>query len=135
MAVGAQKRLAALAEALEMHLMAYTVAGTREHDALRCGDGLQIAMVVRVLETDLYGIVVHIADRKLVAHPLKSDRFELEIRHRARGVLRERLVYPDSDGRARLHASFHEMGAKHLVCDVPGHMSSWAAEPTVMVRF
>ena len=52
------------AEALQVHLVADAVAGAGEDDAVLRGDGLQVAVVVGVLEPDLEGVVVDVAHRE-----------------------------------------------------------------------
>ena len=95
--IRAEQRCAGRREALQMHLVTNAVPGPREVDPVLRGDGLQEAMIVGVLEARLQHVVVHIADRQLGLHPRHSHRLKLQIRHRARGVLSQRLVDPDAD--------------------------------------
>ena len=96
-AVGAEERLAGGAEALQVHLVADAVARPREVDAVLGRDALQEAMVVGVLEARLEHVVVDVADRELRAHARDAHRLELEVGHRAGGVLRQRLVDAERD--------------------------------------
>jgi hypothetical protein len=75
-----------------MELMADAVAGTREDDSVFFGGRLYVTVVVGVLETGLEHVVVDVGDRALSAYARYSEGFELQIRHRTRGVLRESLI-------------------------------------------
>ena len=117
--VGAQQRLAGDTEAFKVHLVADAVAGTGEVHAFGGGDRLQVQVVVHVLRTVLRGVVVDVGHRQLRLRPLDPYRLKLQIRHRARGVLRQRLVYPyrhrlTGHGRAR-----HKMSVKYFLRNCP----------------
>ena len=60
MAVRADERLAGLAEALQMYLMADAVAGAGEAHAVFARHGLDKAVVVGVFKAALEGVVVYI---------------------------------------------------------------------------
>ena len=85
--------------------MADPVSGAREANAVLFGHGLDIAVIVGVFKGCLQGIVVDVGDGKLCFDALCAHRLELQIRHRAGGVLRQRLIDPEPDLRAGLHFS------------------------------
>ena len=68
MRIAAEQRLARLAEALQVQLMADAVAGLRVDDAVTLGHRSEEVMVIRVLEANLDGVVVNVGYRQLVAH-------------------------------------------------------------------
>ncbi len=122
--VRAQERFARPAEPFEMDLVADAVAGPRVKDAVLCGHGLEVAVVVGVLKPVLERVVVHVAHRELGFDLRNSHGLELEVGHGAGGVLRQGLVDPDRDLGARLEFSFNEMGFQYFVNDVFAHTGS-----------
>ncbi len=94
--IGTQQGGARFAETLQVHLMANTIARLREHHPVLGRNALQVLVVVCVLETDLYRVVVHVADREIGAHPFQAKGLELQVGHGAGGVLGQGLVYPDA---------------------------------------
>jgi len=113
-AVGAQEGPARLAEPLEVDLVADAVAGPREPDAVAARHGMQVSMVVGVLEADLDRVVVDVAHRELRAHPADPHGLELQVGHGARGVLGERLVDTDADFAAGDDPARHQVGLDEL---------------------
>ena len=91
-AVRAEERLSRLAEAFEMDLVADSVARAGEVKPVLRRDRLEVAVVVHVLEVSLERVVVDVRDGKLRLHARNPDCLELEVRHRTRRVLGERLV-------------------------------------------
>ena len=71
-----------------MHLMAYTVAGAREIDAVLFCNGLYVSVVVGVFKARLQSVMVDIRDAALGLYAVDADRLKLQIRHRSGGVLR-----------------------------------------------
>ena len=109
-AVGADERLARLAEALELHLVADAVARAGEPDAVLLGHGLEIAVVVRVFKAGLQRVVVDIGHAQLGSDARDAHRLKLQIGHRAGGVLRERLVDAQGDLAAGRHVAVQQVG-------------------------
>lgn len=72
--------------------MADAVARARKAQAVLFGNGLDIAMVVSVLEAVLKRVVIYVRHRKLGLDAFDSHCFKLEIGHRARCVLCKGLV-------------------------------------------
>ena len=105
MAVGADERLSGDAEALKMDLMADSVSGAREVNAVLFGHRLDKAVVVGVFKAGLQGVVVDIGDGTLCFDAVYAHRLKFQIRHRAGGVLRQRLIDPEPNLRAGLHFS------------------------------
>ena len=120
-AVGAQKRLCGLPEALQVDLVADAVSGPRKPDAVAARHGLQVAVVVGVLEADLDRVVVDVAHRELGAHAVDPHGLELQVGHGARCVLGERLVDADADFAAGLDAARDEMGLDEFLRDGLSH--------------
>ena len=120
-AVRADERLAGLAEALEVHLMADAVAGAREPDAMLCGHGLQVAVVVRVFKAGLQRVVVDVGHAQLGLYARDAHRLELEIGHRAGRVLRERLVNAQGDLAAGGHVAVQQMCTDDFLCQCLTH--------------
>ncbi len=91
-AVRAEQRLAGPPEAFQVYLVADPVPRAAEDDAVLRRDGLQIAVIVGVLEAHLDRVVIHVADRQLRLDRIQPHRLELQVRHRARSVLRQGLI-------------------------------------------
>ena len=119
--IGAEQGLSRPAEALKMDLVANAVSGLGVMDAVFCRHGLEIAVVVGVLEPVLQGVMVHIAYGKLGCDPVHTHGLELEVGHGACGVLRQGLVDPDGDLVPRLQGPFHEVGFQDLFNKVLSH--------------
>ena len=98
-----------------MHLVADAVAGPGEVHAVLARNGLQITVVVRVFKAGLQCVVVDIGDAQLGPDALYAHRFKLEIGHRARRVLRERLVYAQRDLAAGRHIAVQQVGADYFL--------------------
>ena len=113
-AVGTDEGLARYAEAFQMYLMADAVAGAGEPDAVLGGNGLDIAVVVGVLKAGLQGVVVDIGNRTLRLDPVDPHGLEFQIGHGAGGVLRQRLVDPQSHLCSRFHGAADQMGGNEL---------------------
>ncbi len=92
-----------------MNLVTDAVAGTREPHAELGRGGLKESVIVRVLETRLQCVVVHIAHRQLSLDPRHVHSLEFEVRHGTCGVLGESLIDPDGDLLSGRHAAFREM--------------------------
>ena len=123
-AVRADERLARLAEALQMHLMADAVAGAGEAHAVFARHGLDKAVVVGIFKAALEGVVVDIGHGKFGAHARNVHGFQGEVGHGAGGVLRERLVDAQADLRAGGHLAADEMGLDDLLRDGIAHVTS-----------
>ena len=112
--IAAEERRARPSEALKMHLMTDAVAGAREEYAVLLRDRLQILVIVGVLEAALQGVVVDIADGKLRLDLIDAHRLKLQVCHRARRILRQRLVDAYADRRSLFHLARHEMLVQDL---------------------
>ena len=112
--IAAEERRARPSEALKVHLMTNAVAGAREEYAVLLRDRLQILVIVGVLEAALQGVVVDIADGKLRLDLIDAHRLKLQVRHRARRILRQRLVDAYADRRSLFHLARHEMLVQDL---------------------
>ena len=115
MAVAAQQRLAGLADALQLHLMADAVAGLAQIDAVLAGDGGDIAVVVRVFKAGLQGVVVDVGHAALGLDALDIHGLKLQVGHGPGGILRERLVDADGDLAPRLELARYQMAGKNLL--------------------
>ena len=112
--IAAEERRARPSEALKVHLMTDAVAGAREEYAVLLRDRLQILVIVGILEAALQGVVVDIADGKLRLDLIDAHRLKLQVRHRARRILRQRLVDAYADRRSLFHLARHEMLVQDL---------------------
>ena len=81
-------------EALDVQVVADAVTGPRVEDAVFCGEGLQEAVVVGVLEVQLNDVVVYILECQGHPNPVLPHTLELQASHRAGRILQQRLVYP-----------------------------------------
>ena len=115
MAVRADEGLAGLAETFQMHLMADTVTGTGEVNAVLGGYGLQIPMVVGIFKAGLQGIMVYIGNAQLRLYPVNAHSFQLQIRHRAGGILGQGLINPQGNLTAGGHISVHQVGGNDFL--------------------
>ena len=103
--------------------MADTVTGTGEANAVLFGHGLDVTMVVCVFKACLQGVVVDIRHGKLCFYALDAHGFQLQISHRARGVLRKGLVDAQTDLRSGDHFARNEMIFDDLLCESVTHFS------------
>jgi len=101
--------------------VADAVARAGEDHAVARRDGAQVAVVVCVLEADLHGVVVDVRDRQVGLDLFEAHRLELQVGHRAGGVLREGLVDTDADLAAFHVLAFFEVGNEDLFDDVLFH--------------
>jgi len=109
--IAAEKRCTWLAEALKVQLVADSVTGLGVDYAVLACYRSQKVMVVSVLVAYLDGVVVNIAHGKVVFYPANAHGLELQIGHRARRILRERLVYPYADFGILRRIALYQMGA------------------------
>ena len=119
--VGAEHRLPGLAEALHVDVVADPVARAREVQPVLAGQRLEHAVVVGVLEVELDDVVVDVLDRALDLDARLAELLELHQRHRAGGVLEQRLVHADRDRPARLQLPVGEVLLEDLAGQVLGH--------------
>ena len=121
MAVRPDERFPGDSEALQMHLMADAVARAREAQPVLFGDGLDITVVVGVFKPVLKGVVIYVRHRKLGFHAVNAHRLKLEVGHRARRVLRKRLVDFQRNLAARGHFPADKVRSDDFVCDCHSH--------------
>jgi hypothetical protein len=88
------ERRARPGEALDVQGVADAVPRSGEVDAVLGGEGLQEAVVVRVLEVQLDDVMVDVLDGEIHLCAVKAHPLELQAGHRTRSVLEERLIYP-----------------------------------------
>ena len=119
--IAAQQRRPRLAETLEVELVADAVARPRKHNAVTLRNAFQIGVVVRILEPHLNRVVIHIAHGQIGLHAVEAHALELQIRHRAGRVLRQRLVNADRQLAARLQLPRHTVRGQNLLNNVLRH--------------
>jgi len=126
-AVAAEQRRSRLAEAFQVDLVADAVARPGNHDAVPGGHRLQVAVIVGVLVAHLRGIMVDVGNREFGCERFNPHRFELEVRHRARGILRKALVDVDTDFSSRFKRTFAQMSLEYPGNDATLHVNllSW----------
>jgi len=98
-----------------MNLMAYSVSRPGEVDSIPLRDGLQVGVVICILEAHLNGVVIHVAYGKLGGDIREPHGFELKIGHGARRVLGERLINPYADLFSRIVGAIYEMLPQDLL--------------------
>jgi hypothetical protein len=131
MAVGTQQRFARFAEPLQVNLVAYTVAGAREVEAVFLGHALEVAVVVGVLEAHLQRVVVDVTYGEVRFYFVGAHGLELEIGHGAGRVLRQRLVDADGHRRARARLPLYQVGVEDFLGQrLPHIVTSRAARVT-----
>ena len=108
-------------EALDVHVVADAVAGPREMDPVAPAERLEHAVVVGVLVVELDDVVVHVLDGALDLDARHVQLLELHERHRAGGVLEERLVHAQRDRRAGPQLALHEVVGEDLAREVLCH--------------
>ena len=114
MAVGADKGLSWLSEALKVNLMADSVAGTGEPYSVLLCDRTDKAVVVGVFKAALKRVVVDVSDGALCFHSVNAHSLELEIRHSAGCVLCKGLVNSKTDFLSLYHFSVNNMRLDNL---------------------
>jgi len=87
-------------------------------------DGLQVAVVIGIAKVALEHIVVDIADREICAYPRNAHGLELQVGHRARGILRQGLIDVQSDLLAWDHLLSDEVISDNLLGQIVGHSIS-----------
>ena len=93
MRISPDERRAGPGEALDVQVVADPVSGAGVVDAIFGGEGLQEAVVIRVLEVELDHVVVNVLDGEVHLGAVDAHPLELQAGHRARGVLKECLIY------------------------------------------
>ena len=122
-AVGADEGLARLAEPLQVHLMADTIAGTGEPDAVLGCHRLQIPVVVRIFKAALQGVVVHIGHAQLSFYLGNPHGFKFQIGHGAGGILGQGLVNPQGNLLTGFHNAVYQVGLDDFLCNGHCHIT------------
>ena len=115
-AVRSEERLTGHAETLEVQLVTDAVAGAGEVDAVAGRYRLEVAVVVGVHEPVLEGVVVNVAHGELGGDTIDVEGFELQVGHRAGGVLGECLVDLDGDLLSRAQGARDEVLLEDSIC-------------------
>jgi len=84
---------------VSLYLMADTVAGLRAVNAMLFRHRLDVIVVIRIFKASLQRVMVNVRHGLLCLDALDAHRLELQVRHRAGGILRQRLVNADGDFR------------------------------------
>ena len=113
-----EHRLPRLAEALHVDVVADPVARAREVQPVLARQRLEHAVVVGVLVVELDDVVVDVLHGALDLDPRLAELLELHQRHRAGGVLEQRLVHADRDRRPGLELAVGEVLLQDLVGQV-----------------
>ena len=87
MGIRAEEGVARPSEAFEMNLVAYTIAGLAQDDAVLLSNALQVSVVVRVPKVCLKRVVINVAHAQLRLYARNAQSFKLQVGQRARGVL------------------------------------------------
>ena len=123
MAVRTYQGLAGNAEALQMYLMADTVAGTREIDAVFFADRTDEPVVISVLKARLEGVVVDISYTLLSLYSGHAHSLIFEISHSARSVLSKGLVDAYTDLLSLDELAVNQMRFKDLFSQCKSHVN------------
>ncbi len=121
MAVGADQRLAGLAEALHVDRMADAVARPRVPDPESAAGRAQEHVLIRVELVVLDKVVVDVLRRETDLDALDAHRLQLKHDEAAEHVLQEGLVDPESDLAARGEVALGEVGLDELLRQVQRH--------------
>ena len=124
MAVGAYERLAGLSEALKVYLVADTVSGTREPDAVLLCDASDKAVIVGILKAGLERVMIDVSDRALRLYAVNAHSLKLEICHSAGCVLRKSLVYAQTYLGSLDHFSVNDMIFDYFFGQCESHLTS-----------
>ena len=117
-AVGAQQRLARLAEPLLCTGWLTPLPGRLYQTPNRRQALSQEQVIVGVLVVDLEQVVIDVLGRQLGLHAVQAHRLQFEHHQRAGGVLGQGLVDAHADLLARLHVPFNQMVSDQFLCDV-----------------
>ena len=109
------------AEALHMNLVGDAVARPRKVDAVAGTGGLQVLVVVGVLVVGLQQVVVDVLGGETDLDPRQAQRFELQHRHGAGGVLQQGMVDLDGDLLAGDQLPLDEVRLENFLGEVSGH--------------
>ena len=118
MAVAAQQRQSRHAEALQLHLMADTVSRFGAENPVLLCHALNILVIIRVFKSRLQGVVIDIGNALHCPHTADAHRLELQVGHRAGGVLCQGLVDPDRYLFAGLRNPADQVCVQNLLCKV-----------------
>ena len=121
MAVRAEQRVARHAEALQLHLMADTVAGLGAVNAMLFRHRLDVIMVIRIFKASLQRVMVKVRHGLLCLDALDTHRLELQVRHRTGGILRQRLVNADGDFRAGNQLAAEQVRRQDFLSQIHRH--------------
>ena len=122
MGVATQQRRPRFPETLQMQLVADSVSGTGENFTVPLGNALQIIVVVGVLETDLNRVVIDITDRQIRLHAIDPHTLELEVHHRPRRILCQRLINPNRNFLSGDHPPRNQMRIQNFLHNIPSHL-------------
>lgn len=78
-------------------------------------------MVVGVFKSRLQGVVVDVSDGKLCLNLVDVHGFQLQVNHRAGGILRQRLIDFNRDFLPRRQIAFHQVVFQNLICKCFSH--------------
>ena len=107
--------------ALDVHVVADAVAGSRVVDPVLATQRPQHPVVVGVLEVELDHVVVDVLQRALDLDPRDVELLELHERHGPGGVLEQRLVDLQRDRLAWRELTVDDVVAEDLAGEVLGH--------------
>ena len=125
MAVGTNQRFTGLCKPFQMHLVANAVARARIAHADSFCNGADKAVVVRVHEAALQGVVVDICYAKLCFHTGNAHGLIFQICHGASGVLCEGLVDAKAHLAAGSRGAVHKVRRNDFLCKRLSHRLSF----------
>ena len=124
-AVRADQGLSRNAETLQMYLVADTVAGTGEVDAVFLCNAADKTVVICIFKAVLECVVVDISHAALSAYTRYTHCLKFQICHCTGGILCQCLVDADSDFRTLYHFALYQMCFQDLFRQGQSHSISF----------
>ena len=93
MAVRAEERCSRHAEALEVDLVTYAVAGTGKIYTVFFRYGCDEVVIVSVFASRLQSVMIYVSQRLFGFYAIYAHSFELKVCHGAGGILCESIIY------------------------------------------
>jgi len=122
MTVGTNQRLSGHREAFPVNLMADTVPGPAEVNAVPGGNTLKVPVIIRIHEVGLEHVVVDIAHKKPLSGSLVFHRLKLQICHRSVASCVRVLIDPETYLFAWYHFPGNEMLPDNFLGKIECHL-------------
>ena len=120
-AIRAYESFAGLAKSFKMYLMADTVAGTGEVNAMLFADGLNKSVVISIFKACLESVVVDVGNAFFSFDSRHADSLKFEVSHSTCSVLCQSLVDFKTDFRANGHITAEQVRFNNFLSDSVAH--------------